>query len=175
MAKKAPKAPTEPGVDGGKGKGKLKLILLAVIGLLLIASITAGVMWFLLGGKSEEQAAPEEHAAAEPAAPSPALYETLAPAFVVNFNHEGRQRYMQVSLALMGRDKASLDALKAYMPDLRNRLVMLFSSQNVETLMTPVGKEMLRQQATTAVQELAQQELGSPVIEQVLFTNLVLQ
>ena len=35
-----------------------------------------------------------------------AIYEVLAPAFVVNFNVKGRQRYMQVSVALMGRDKA---------------------------------------------------------------------
>jgi flagellar protein FliL len=34
---------------------------------------------------------------------------------------------------------------------------------------------MLRQQATTTVQELAQKETGKMVVEQVLFTNLVLQ
>jgi flagellar FliL protein len=38
-----------------------------------------------------------------------------------------------------------------------------------------VGKEMLRQQATASVQELAQQETGNVTVEQVLFTNLVLQ
>ncbi|MCY1309879.1 Flagellar basal body-associated protein FliL [compost metagenome] len=61
------------------------------------------------------------------------------------------------------------------MPVLRNRLVMLFSGQDFEALITPVGKEMLRQQATASVQELAQQETGKLTVEQVLFTNLVLQ
>jgi len=41
--------------------------------------------------------------------------------------------------------------------------------------MTPVGKEMLRQQATSTVQELAQKEIGKLAVEQVLFTNFVLQ
>ena len=39
----------------------------------------------------------------------------------------------------------------------------------------PVGKEMLRQQATATVQELAKQETGAMTVEQVLFTNFVLQ
>jgi flagellar FliL protein len=34
---------------------------------------------------------------------------------------------------------------------------------------------MLRQQATASVQELAQKETGNLTVEQVLFTNLVLQ
>src|SRR3546814_6350248 len=97
------------------------------------------------------------------------------PAFVVNFSNKGRQRYMQVSIALMSRDQAALDALKVHMPLLRNRLVMLFSSQDFEALKTPVGKEMLRQQATASVQELAQKEIGKLAVEQVLFTNFVLQ
>ena len=73
------------------------------------------------------------------------------------------------------RDQAALDALKVHMPLLRNRLVMLLSSQDFEALKTPVGKEMLRQQATASVQELAQKEIGKLAIEQVLFTNFVLQ
>jgi len=52
---------------------------------------------------------------------------------------------------------------------------MLLSSQDFEALKTPVGKEMLRQQATASVQELAQKEIGKLAIEQVLFTNFVLQ
>ncbi len=58
---------------------------------------------------------------------------------------------------------------------MRNQLVMLFSSQDFAALATPVGKEMLRQQATASVQELAQKETGKVAIEQVLFTNFVLQ
>ena len=52
---------------------------------------------------------------------------------------------------------------------------MLFSSQDFASLATPVGQEMLRQQATASVQELAQKEIGKLAVEQVLFTNFVLQ
>src|SRR3546814_2053430 len=87
----------------------------------------------------------------------------------------GRQRYMQVSITLLGRHQADLEALRVHMPLIRNNLVMLFSGQNFDTLATPVGQEMLRQQATASVQEVAQKELGKVVIEQLLFTNFVLQ
>jgi flagellar FliL protein len=64
----------------------------------------------------------------------------LAPAFVVNFNQNGRQRYMQVSITMQGRDQADLDALKVHMPVIRNNLVMMFSGQGFDTLATPVGR-----------------------------------
>lgn len=166
---KQPKAAKAPGTGGG---GKIKLIIIGVVALLLVAGGSVAVTMFLLNKDSPSEGA-EPSAAVS--ARQPAVYEVLAPAFVINYRHENRQRYMQVTVALMTRDPASLEALKAHMPLLRNRLVMLFSGQDFAQLMTPVGKEMLRQQATASVQELAQQEVGSLAIEQVLFTNFVLQ
>ncbi|SFO87366.1 flagellar basal body-associated protein FliL [Pseudomonas borbori] len=173
MAKKD--AAQAPASAEAKPAGKLKLIILIVVALLLAVGLSVGGTWFFLSkdaAKSEVAAEP-----VDPALPvkQAAIYEELAPAFVVNFTHNGRARYMQVSVALLVRDQVALDALKVHMPVLRNRLVMLFSGQDFEALITPVGKEMLRQQATASVQELAQQETGKLTVEQVLFTNLVLQ
>ena len=152
-------------------KGKIKLIIVIVVALLLAIGLSVGATWFIMH-KSEP--APAADPAASNVKPA-AIYEALAPAFVVNFNQNGRQRYMQVSITLQGRDQADLDALKAHMPVIRNNLVMLFSGQDFATLATPVGQEMLRQKATASVQEVAQKELGKVVIEQLLFTNFVLQ
>ncbi|MDH4581027.1 flagellar basal body-associated protein FliL [Pseudomonas sp. BN415] len=172
MAKKEAKASAEGGAAGGKSK--LKLIILGVVALLLAIGLSVGATWFFLSG-GDKGAEPAKEEATSAPTKQPAIYQELAPAFVVNFNQNGRQRYMQVSVALMTRDQAQMDALKVHMPVLRNKLVMLFSSQNFETLATPVGKEMLRQQATATVQELAKQETGAMTVEQVLFTNFVLQ
>ncbi|HSC83147.1 MAG TPA: flagellar basal body-associated protein FliL [Pseudomonas sp.] len=181
MAKKqAPKAPpADAAGDKPAGKSKLKLIILIVLVVLLAVGLSVGATWFFLSKNASKDNAAENAAeqSGEAAAPTklPAIYEEVAPAFIVNFNYLGRQHYMQVSVALMARDQGQLDALKVHMPVLRNRLVMLFSGQDFAALMTPVGKEMLRQQATASVQELAQKETGKTVIEQVLFTNFVLQ
>ncbi|MCU1715952.1 flagellar basal body-associated protein FliL [Pseudomonas sp. 5P_3.1_Bac2] len=167
-----------PAASAGEGKpaGRMKLIILIALAVIAAVGLSVGGTWFFLSKQhaSSVEAAPE---AAAPAVPVklPALYEELAPAFVVNFNQQGRARYMQVNVALMARDQAQLDALKVHMPVLRNRLVMLFSSADFAALMTPAGKEALRQQATASVQELAVKETGKPTVEQVLFTNIVLQ
>ncbi|MBF8721972.1 MULTISPECIES: flagellar basal body-associated protein FliL [Pseudomonas] len=153
-------------------KGKLKLILLLVLALLLAVGLSVGATWFVM---HKSESAPEADPAQANAKPA-AIYEPLAPAFVVNFNQNGRQRYMQVSITLQGRNQADLDALKVHMPVIRNNLVMMFSGQGFDTLAaSSVGQEMLRQKATAVVQEVAQKEVGKPVIDQLLFTNFVLQ
>jgi flagellar protein FliL len=164
------------GDDQGAGKGKLKLIVLIVLALLLAVGLSIGGTWFVLS-KGDKAADAEPAAASASAAPvrQAALYQELMPAFVVNFNYQGRTRYLQVSMALMSRDAAGLDKLKVHMPVLRNRLVMLLAGQDFAALQSALGKEMLLQQALASVQELAQQETGGTVVEQVLFTNFVLQ
>jgi len=158
----APKDPAD--------KGKLKLIILVVVALLLAIGLSVGATWFFMSG--EKSAAPPLVAAN---IKRPAIYEPLPPAFVVNLNDNGRQRYLQVSITLQARDQNDLNALKVHMPVIRNNLVMLFSGQTFDSLATPVGQEMLRQKATASVQEVAQKELGKVVIDQALFTNFVLQ
>ena len=153
-------------------KGKLKLIIAGVVALLLAIGLSVGATWFFMHSAQSKPAAAAETA---PVGKQPAIFEPMAPAFVANYNQNGRQRYMQVSITMQGRNQADLEALKVHMPVIRNNLVMLFSGQDFATLATPVGQEMLRQKATASVQEVAQKELGKVVIEQLLFTNFVLQ
>ncbi|NKQ11851.1 flagellar basal body-associated protein FliL [Pseudomonas sp. SST3] len=176
MAKKQGPPDVASPAASADGKGKLKLIILIVLGLLLAVGLSVGsTFYFMTRGASEQSSAEAVDTQAAPQRQA-AIYETLAPAFIVNFtNTKGRQRYMQVSVALMSRDQAALDALKEHMPLLRNQLVMLFSSEDFATLATPVGQEMLRQKATASVQALAEKEIGKLAVEQVLFTNFVLQ
>jgi len=162
-----------PSQDGDRERGRLKLILAIVVAMLGAAALSIGGTLYFLDRNQDaaDGATPADAAAGRQAA----VYTLLEPPFIVNFRHDGRQRYMQVGIALMSRDQAALDALKVHMPLLRNRLVMLFSAQDFEALKTPAGKELLRQQSIASVQELAQQEIGKLAVEQVLFTNFVLQ
>lgn len=137
---------------------------------LLAISLSVGATWYFMHSPKSE-AVPQ----ADVNVKLPALYEPMAPAFVVNFNANGRQRYMQVSVTLQARDPADLKALMVHIPVIRNNLVMLFSGQAFDDLATPVGQEILRQKTTASVQEVAQKELGKVVIDQALFTNFVLQ
>ncbi|WP_419709031.1 flagellar basal body-associated protein FliL [Pseudomonas sp. NFX224] len=165
-------AKSDAAVKDPATKGKLKLIIVVVVALLLAIGLSVGATWYFMHGAQSKPAAVVETA---PLGKQPAIFESMAPAFVANYNQNGRQRYMQVSITMLGRNQADLDALKVHMPVIRNNLVMLFSGQDFATLASPVGQEMLRQKATASVQEVAQKELGKVVIEQLLFTNFVLQ
>lgn len=149
-----------------------KLFILIGAGVLALLLSIGGVLFFVMSGDSEEVAEPEVTA---PVGKPTAIYQALDPAFVVNYTHGGRQRYMQVNVVLMGRDAEGMTALTKHLPLVRNQLVMLFTSEEFDSLFTPDGKETLRQRATLAVQSLLEKEVGNPVIESVLFTNIVLQ
>lgn len=170
MAKQqAPEQTPETGPDGAK-KSKGKLFLLIGVGLLALLLSVGGVVYFVLSGDDSADAA-------EPAVPvqMPAIYQPLDPAFVVNYTHAGRQRYMQVSVVLMGRDPKKMEEATRHFPLIRNQLVMLFSSEDFEELLTAEGKEKLRERATLAVQSMLEREMSDPVVEAVLFTNMVMQ
>lgn len=165
---------------------KKKVIMLAVIGVVLLI-VAGGGTWFALrslGGAKESPAAAEtkteEHAPAAEAADDKSahkesFYETLEPAFLANYQAGGKAHYLQLSLALMARDEAAMEAVKAHMPLLRNRVVMLLSGEIFEQLQTDEGRVQLQQKLLAAIQEILQKETGKPQIEQVYFTSFVMQ
>lgn len=171
MAKQAPEQTQDAEPQGPPVKSRKKLLILLAVGLLALLLSAGGVAYLLLSGDEE----PAEAAEAAAPAHQMALYQPLEPAFVVNYTHEGRKRYMQVSVVLMGRDAQGMASLANHMPLIRNELVLLFSSEEFQTLFSPEGKEALRERATLSVKALLEKEIGNPVIESVLFTNIVLQ
>jgi flagellar FliL protein len=162
-------------------KAKRKKLLLIVGLILLLVAISVGSTLALVklfadpapevAAEDAEQAPEEEQVEAK----KPAIYYPMQPVFVVNFLSEGRQRFLQAELNLLLREQDVIPALELHMPAIRNSLVMLFSDQLYEDLQTAEGKELLRQQALLSVQEVLQKEIGKPGVEQVLFTNFVMQ
>ena len=124
-------AKSDAAVKDPATKGKLKLIILIVVALLLAIGLSVGATWYFMHSNQSKPVAVAETA---PVGKQPAIFESMAPAFVANFNQNGRQRYMQVSITMLARNQADLDALKVHMPVIRNNLVMLFSGQDFAML-----------------------------------------
>tara|TARA_R110000868_G_scaffold4192_8_gene26122 strand:- start:10110 stop:10622 length:513 start_codon:yes stop_codon:yes gene_type:complete len=170
MAKQENNEVTEE-VQDKPSNSRKKLFILIGVGLLALLLSAGGVAYFLLSGDDQEEVA---QAPAEPVKQM-ALYQALEPPFVVNYSDNGRQRYMQVSVVLMGRSAEGMAKLNQHLPLIRNQLVLLFGSEEFAALLSPEGKEALRERAGLAVKALLEKEVGDPVIESVLFTNMVLQ
>ena len=164
------------GAEEGKKGGKKKLIIIIVVALLVLGGGGAAAFFFLMGGDDSEAAEGEEVAVEEMVqTEGPAIYLDLDQAFVVDFMVSGKQRYLQLNMTLKSRDQGQIDAVKIHMPLIRNSLVLLFSSQSFDELQTIEGKQALKLAAVETVNNILTQETGFGGIEDVLFTNFVMQ
>lgn len=150
----------------------MKKIIIIVVGVLLLVAIGVGV-YLMLSGDSEEANASGETIEEVDEDLDP-IYLEMRPAFVVNFEHKGAIRYVQASLQLMSYEQDAIDKVQANMPAVRNRLIMLFSTQNYVSLSTIEGKEQLLVDSRKAVNTTVNLK-GKLVIDEVYFTSFVIQ
>ncbi|MDH1264498.1 flagellar basal body-associated protein FliL [Pseudomonas sp. GD03944] len=111
----------------------------------------------------------------EKAAAPQVIYLSLVPALVGNFGSGPKLKFYKadVSLRVTGADVEA--KVKHHEPLIRNQLVMLFSQQTEEGLSAADSKELLRQEALKQVQQVLTAEEGKPLVEDLLFNNLILQ
>ena len=103
-------------------------------------------------------------------------YLDIKPAIITNFGGVGPIHFLKAEIALrIGKDPENNLAVQHHMPQVRHTLVMLLARQTDETLSTMQGKEQIRQEALVAVQKVLQDEEGKPLVEDVLFNNLIIQ
>ncbi len=165
--------PVEAAEGKAAGGGKKKMIIMIVVIVLLLGGGTVGTLYFMgmLGGgtKHEEAAKPEEAAKNEP------VYFAFEQPFTVNFETETGLRFLQVGVELMSYDPLAIEALKTHMPVIKNNIILMFSSQNFETLVSREGKDKLRAAALTEIQNVLQKYYGKPGVEEIYFTTFVMQ
>ncbi len=185
-------------------KKRKKLLLLVGLGVLLVAISIGGTVGVIKLISPKEPAVEAEDSevtdssaktvkstaakTSEPVDPPlPASYLALKPNFTVNYDVGGRQRFLQTEITIMYRNTEVLKILELHMPAVRNGLVLLLSNQTFDDLQTVEGKEKLRAAALKIVQNILIKEQEDtaekpikdkskiPNIEQILFTNFVMQ
>mgnify|MGYP001814394872 CR=1 FL=1 len=154
-----------------------KILLLSLLGVVLVSASVGLTLW--LTGALAQKAPPE---VSEDSKPSEAkadggepIYITLDPPFTVTFNDHKKVRFLQIKMDVSTRVPEVEATLKTHMPVVRNGLVMLFSSQTPEKLLDRDGKERLRRQALTEIQQVLQTYTGQPGVDEVYFTSFIMQ
>lgn len=128
-----------------QGGGKKKLIIIIAI---VLVVVLAGVGALLMMKKKapsddEEGAAEEKPAAAAHVKPgTPPTFVPLDP-FTVNLADKEVDRFAQVGITLEVADPHFADQLKAYMPAIRNNVLLVLSHKTSAELLTVEGKEQL--------------------------------
>lgn len=139
-------ATADAGAPPAKGKKKLIIIIAAVLVLVLGG---VGAM-LVLKKPAAEEGEDEAHAPAKkPAAAAkkhdpknPPVFAPLDP-FTVNLADKEAERYAQVGITLELDDPHTAETLKAYLPAVRNNILLLLASKTSAELLAPDGKTKL--------------------------------
>lgn len=200
---KAAAAPDEAGADAPKKKGNKMLVI--IIALLVVVILGGAAAFFMMGGShadegedGEEVVAEDDHEAAAKEAKKaklkkkkdaeakglPPVFVELDP-FTVNLQPETAvDQYLQVKATLRVDEQPAADNLKAYMPEIRHRVLMLLSGKKASELGSAEGREQLAEDIKHAVNaivgEVPRNRKGEPEepigpVESVLFTSFIVQ
>jgi flagellar FliL protein len=164
----APAAPAEG--EAPKGGKKKMIIIIAAVAVLLAGGGGAFFMMKKKAADAEAAAAAEEDGGgdehAKPAKTAkkpehkkdehaaPPAFVPLDP-FVVNLSDKESERFAQVGVTLQVDDPHMADEMKAYMPAIRNAVLLILSHKSSADLLSPEGKvklaEEIRREAARAM------------------------
>ncbi len=156
--------------EEGKKSSTTKLILMIVGALILIGGSIGGTLYF--SGALDKKAEETEKVLSEL---NPTFYLKLEPEFIVNFSGDQEVSYIQVEIQLMARDQFFIDEAVKNMPAIRHQILLLLSNQKYLELKTKQGKDKLRADILSKVQEIVPGNPKVPGIEAVYFTMFVMQ
>lgn len=171
-------AGTEQQEKPEKGSKK-KIIIFVLLGLILIGASVGGTLFFLKsqGGNMDmpmDGTETEDNTEQELQKAS-AIYYPLKPPYIVNIDAKGRRRYLQAELTILTREEDVIAAIEMHKASVDHTMNMVLSGLVFEEIQSAEGKELLRIQLTTALQDVFKKEISKPGIEAVLFTNFVMQ
>lgn len=128
-----------------KGGGKKKLIIIVAI-VLVVVLVGVGALLMMKKkshAEDEEGAVEEKPATAAHVKPgTPPTFVPLDP-FTVNLADKEVDRFAQIGITLEVADPKFADQLKAYMPAIRNNVLIVLSHKTSAELLSVEGKETL--------------------------------
>lgn len=103
-------------------------------------------------------------------------YLDIRPAIITNYGGPGPIHFVKVDMSLrLVKDPDAQAKVAHHLPHIRHELIMLFSRQSADNIMTMESKEQLRGQALAAVQKVIKDEEGESLVQDLLFTNFIVQ
>ena len=156
-------------VDVPAKSGKLKrIVLIVLIALVAAGAAAAGMYFFLLkNGMGNGKPVP-------PPPPPPPVFFALDP-MTVNLLSDDGQHYLRVGLSLKLANAKIQEALTQHMPEIRSRILLDLSNKHPEDLQTLEGKHALARELKTLIEKPTDASEPPVHVEDVLFTEFVVQ
>jgi flagellar FliL protein len=164
----------EPAAEAApaKKKGKKGLMLMAIVFVVLGCGSGGGYWWW-----QQKQHAAKDGKKEKVEDTAPPQFVNIDQ-FVVNLN--GGDHYLQTAMVLSVKNAEAVETIKLYMPIIRNRILLLLSSQQADQLTNPETKvklaEEILKQTRESLPPAKDKEAGADKgIQSVLFSNFIIQ
>ncbi len=157
-----------------KSSGGSRKLLWTMMVLLILSSSAAAVALYMVLSQPEGEARSALNVQAEPEPQAP-IFLPIKP-FTVNLaDDEYGPRLLYTGLSLKLGDERSQGVLEQHMPQVRSRLLMLFSGKQASELTSPGGKQRLAEQVIAALEAPMSDNQPELAIDDVLFTEFIVQ
>jgi len=158
-------------VDAAPPKGKKKLLVI-IIAVVLLVVVGGGAAMLLMKKKAHAEDG-EDGADAETSAPAKAVRHdpkhvpTFVPLdpFTVNLADRDAERYAQVGITLEVTDAKVAEQIKAYMPAIRNNILMALAEKAASQLVDREGKAKLAEQVKRETSRAMGYEVDEPEVD----------
>jgi len=164
-------APAAPAEGDAPKKGPKKLIIIIVVAVLVLLLGGGAAAFFMMkkkaahaegeGGEEADTAHEVKKAEKPPRDPKkPPVFVPLDP-FVVNLADKDTERYAQVGISMQVDDPKVADEMKAYMPAIKDSIILILSHKTSEELLSLDGKHKMAEE----IQRAAARAMGYDVEE----------
>jgi flagellar protein FliL len=103
-------------------------------------------------------------------------YVSMGEAMVLNLDTDStRLSYVQLKADVLVKDENSIELVKLHMPALRHQIILMLSEQDAARMKSPVEREKLRKKISDKVRSVFKELAGKDVIEEILFSNFLIQ
>jgi flagellar protein FliL len=149
--------------------GPMKRIILIVLIAIIAAGAAGAGVWFFMSKR-----APAATAAEAPPPPAP-LFFPLESMTVNLQSDDGQQHFLRIGLTLKLTDPKVQQELTDHMPELRSRILLALSNHHPDDLAPLDGKRALATELQTLIEQPTDKGAPPVHVEDVLFTEFVVQ
>ncbi|HUH39833.1 MAG TPA: flagellar basal body-associated FliL family protein [Castellaniella sp.] len=140
---------------------------------IIMGATVGGTMMFMAWQGGEATASSSASPVVPPPPPAP-IFAELAP-FTVTLYGETRNRILYTGITLRLTDQASRQIIEDYMPEVRDRVLKVLTSQEIARVQAPTGQETLAAALRASLTRPFAPQPQGPRIDDVLFTAFVVQ
>lgn len=140
-----------------------------------LRSLTSSILLCGLVGLAPANEGGEGGASGGATDPDGVQYVDIRPAFITNFGDYSQSSYLKAEVTLRVKGLEHMELAQYHEAAIKNAILLVLGEQTEESITSAAGKENMRKKALKNIQKVLQEEEGKAIVEDLLFTALVIQ